>query len=92
MAESDVSVDDGGFRVTTWTIASGDAIPMHRHDHDYVVVPLCEATMHVIGADGSVTIAELKPGTAYRREAGTEHRVENRGSDVIVFTEVERTR
>ena len=64
---------------------------MHRHDHEYVVVPLVSDTMHVTNADGSEIAAELVAGQSYTRPAGSEHRVENRTSPApIVFVEVER--
>lgn len=91
MARSDIQIDTDEFRVTKWSIDPGDAIPMHVHEHDYVVVPLVTATMHVVNADGSEIVAELEQGVSYTRAAGQEHRVENRVSpEPIVFIEVER--
>ncbi|ULN50046.1 cupin [Mycolicibacterium goodii] len=90
-SHGELQQDDGRFRVTRWTIEPGGAIPMHRHEHDYVVVPLVNATMHVVAPDGTDTVAELRIGESYTRIAGVEHRVENRGAvDTIVFVEVER--
>ncbi|ABK70635.1 cupin [Mycolicibacterium smegmatis] len=90
-SHGDLQLDDGRFRVTRWTIEPGGAIPMHRHEHDYVVVPLVNATMHVVAPDGTDTVAELRIGESYSRIAGVEHRVENRGTtDTVVFVEVER--
>ncbi|BDY26516.1 MULTISPECIES: cupin domain-containing protein [Mycolicibacterium] len=79
------------FRVTKWTIEPGGAIPMHRHEYEYVVVPLVTDTMHVVTADGDEIVAELVAGQSYSRPAGSEHTVENRGdTEAIVFVEVER--
>lgn len=90
-SHGEIQSDDGRFRVTRWTIEPGGAIPMHRHDHDYVVVPLRDATMHVVTPDGTATPAHLQTGVSYTRSAGVEHQVENRGStDPVVFVEVER--
>ena len=87
----EVQLDDDLFRVTRWTIEPGGAIPMHRHDHPYVVVPLMTGTMHVVTADGDTIVADLVSGESYTRDAGAEHRVENRGStEPVVFVEVER--
>lgn len=87
----EVQLENDDFRVTKWTIEPGGAIPMHRHDYEYVVIPLVTATMHVTTADGGEIVSELVTGQSYTRPAGSEHRVENRGSDApVVFVEVER--
>lgn len=88
---SDVQLDDEHFRVTRWTIDPGGVIPMHRHEHEYVVVPLVTGTMHVVNSDGSEFAAELISGRSYTRPAGSEHQIENRSPEhAIVFVEVER--
>ena len=92
MARSEVLVDDGRFRVTRWTIEPGDRIDPHEHALDYVVVPLRDATMHVVDADGAVAETALRVGTAYAREAGARHEVQNRGDAVVEFVEVEAKR
>ncbi|QBE48844.1 cupin domain-containing protein [Leucobacter triazinivorans] len=90
-SHGDIQLENEHFRVTRWTIQPGGAIPMHRHEHEYVVVPLVTDTMHVTNADGSEIVAELVAGQSYTRPAGSEHRVENRTSDApVVFVEVER--
>ncbi|MDF3341756.1 cupin domain-containing protein [Mycolicibacterium septicum] len=90
-SRGEVQLENEWFRVTRWTINPGGAIPMHRHDHEYVVVPLVTDTMHVVTADGNEIVAELIAGQSYSRPAGSEHTVENRGDlNPIVFVEVER--
>jgi quercetin dioxygenase-like cupin family protein len=84
-------LDDGRFRVTQWTIEPGGHIPMHRHEYDYVVVPLVNGTMYAVSPDGTEVEAALRIGQSYSRTAGVEHRVENRGTtDNVVFVEIER--
>lgn len=86
-----LQLENDVFRVTQWKIEPGGAIPMHRHEHEYVVIPLVTDTMHVVNADGSEFDASLTMGESYTRPAGAEHRIENRGSaDAVVFVEVER--
>lgn len=88
---AEVQLENEHFRVTRWTIEPGGAIPLHRHDHEYVVIPLVTASMHVVNADGGELVAELVTGRSYTRPAGSEHRIEHRGSETpIVFVEVER--
>lgn len=89
-ATGETQIDDGRFRVTRWTIDPGDEIPMHLHQHDYVVVPLVDYTMHATNADGSETVTDMRNGESYGRVAGAEHAVANRGSERIMFIEVER--
>ncbi len=90
-SHSELQLENDRFRVTKWTINPGGAIPMHRHDYEYVVVPLVTDTMYVVTADGDEIAAELVVGQSYSRPAGSEHTVENRGDrDSIVFVEVER--
>ncbi|WP_168706421.1 cupin domain-containing protein [Gordonia paraffinivorans] len=89
-SHGEVQQDDGRFRVTQWTVEPGGTIPMHRHEHDYVVVPLVDDTMYAVGPDGTEIAAHLRIGESYTRNAGVEHRIENRGTETIVFVEVER--
>lgn len=90
-SHSDLQLENDRFRVTKWTIDPGGAIPMHRHDYEYVVVPLVTDTMYVVTSDGDEIAAELVVGQSYTRPAGAEHTVENRGArSPIVFVEVER--
>ena len=90
-SHAQLQLENDVFRVTKWTIEPGGSIPMHRHDYEYVVIPLVTDTMHVVNADGSEFDAELVTGQSYTRAAGAEHRIENRGSaDDVVFVEVER--
>lgn len=87
----EVQLENEHFRVTTWTVHPGGAIPMHEHSYEYVVVPLMDGVVHVVGADGTETAFEMSIGQCYSRPLGTRHRLENRGSaHLIVFVEVER--
>lgn len=90
MATGETQIDNGIFRVTKWTIEPGDAIPMHVHDYEYVVVPVVSETMHVVNADGSEIVANIRTGESYTRPSGAEHTVENRGSRTVEFVEVEK--
>lgn len=40
MANGEIQIDKGIFRVTKWTIEPGGEILMHVHEYDYVVAPL----------------------------------------------------
>ena len=81
-------IDNDEVRITEWRFAPGAATGAHRHDYDYVVVPLTAGLLKAIGAAGE-TLAELAPGKAYFRKAGVEHDVVNAGAEPFAFVEVE---
>jgi beta-alanine degradation protein BauB len=39
-ARSDTTADDDRVRITTWTFEDGEYTGHHRHEYDYVVVPI----------------------------------------------------
>ena len=81
-------IDNDEVRITEWRFAPGATTGAHRHDYDYVVVPLTAGLLKAIGAAGE-TLAELAPGKAYFRKAGVEHDVVNAGAEPFAFVEVE---
>jgi beta-alanine degradation protein BauB len=81
-----VQVDNDRVRVTEWRFAPGEATGWHRHEVDYVVVPLVEGRLRLEGPD-ETSEAELVAGRAYFREAGIEHDVVNAGEAELVFVE-----
>jgi beta-alanine degradation protein BauB len=85
-----VTTDDDRVRVTTWTFAAdGDATGHHRHEFDYVVVPVTGGTFRVSGLDGSQRELTQSAGVAYAGVAGTAHDVTNTSGRTAVFVEVE---
>ena len=87
----DVQLDNGVFRVTKWTIRPDGVIPMHKHEYEYVVVPMVTDTMLVRNSDGTEIRADLEAGVADARPAGAEHAASNPGGSAdVVFVEVER--
>lgn len=88
-ALSTVQIDNAQTRVTEWRFIPGAATGYHRHDYDYVVVPLTTGTLKLIGPDGTETFAELNTGESYFRNAGVEHDVINANDHEFVFVEVE---
>lgn len=89
MAINTPQIENSVFRVTRWELEPGDSIPEHRHEHDYVVVPLTGGTLSAVTPDGSETAVELSIGQSYARPARAVHTIENRGSAAIVFIEIE---
>jgi quercetin dioxygenase-like cupin family protein len=86
---STVQIDNARTRVSESRFAPGAATGFHRHEHDYVVVPLTTGRLKLIEADGSQTFAELTAGQAYFRNAGVEHDVVNANDFEFVFIEIE---
>jgi beta-alanine degradation protein BauB len=85
-----VQLDDEVFRVTEWRFPPGASTGWHRHERDYVVVPLTTGELTIVTVDGEVAAA-LTAGQSYTRRAGVEHDVQNRNDFEFVFVEVERT-
>jgi len=84
-----VQVENDHLRVTEWRFAPGAATGYHRHGHDYVVVPVYDGELELVGPDGAKTRARLERGKSYFRNAGIEHDVINAGSNLMVFVEIE---
>jgi beta-alanine degradation protein BauB len=92
-ASAVVNVDNDQIRVTTWTFeAAGDAIGQHRHEFDYVVVPVSGGTFTVIDLDGSERQLDQVAGSPYLGTAGTAHDVVNAADEEAVFVEIELKR
>ena len=87
-ARASVQVDTPEARVTEWRLPPGSAIGHHRHEHDYVVVPITDGVMTVISASGSAQ-SPIELGQSYFRKAGVEHDVRNDTAREIVFVEIE---
>jgi len=87
-AVATVQVDNARVRVTEWRFGPGAATGHHRHQYDYVVVPLTTGSLTLVGAAGEAP-ADLVAGRSYFRQAGVEHDVRNANPFVFVFVEIE---
>lgn len=88
-ATATVQVDNERVRVTEWSFTPGSATGYHRHEYDYVVVPLMNGRLKLVGPDGEESFAELEAGVSYYREAGVEHDVINASDSDFSFVEIE---
>jgi quercetin dioxygenase-like cupin family protein len=88
-AKPTVFIDNQRTRVTEWRFAPGAATGWHRHEYDYVVVPLTDGNLKLVEEGGKETLAELKAGIPYARPVGVEHDVVNANDFEFVFIEVE---
>ena len=84
-------IDNDRVRVTRWDFAPGAATGWHRHEHDYVVVPLVSGELQLEEAGGK-RIAELTTGVPYFREEGVEHDVVNANDHDFSFVDIELKR
>lgn len=90
-ATASVQVDNERVRVTEWRFAPGEATGWHRHEFDYVVVPVLAGTLR-LESSGTTAEAQLASGRSYFREAGIEHDVVNAGEAELAFVEIELKR
>jgi quercetin dioxygenase-like cupin family protein len=81
-------VNNAQVRVTEWQFEPGAATGHHRHEFDYVVVPLVDGLLRLV-AVGAESRSELRKGVAYFRKAGVEHDVINAGDKPLAFVEIE---
>ncbi len=83
-----IQLENDRVRVSLWTFTPEAATGWHRHEHDYVVVPMTTGALRIRSAEGETT-AELVTGLAYFRRAGVEHDVFNPNPHEFVFVETE---
>ena len=83
-----VLIENERVRVTRWDLPqTRDCTGWHRHEHDYVVVPLFDGDLRIDTGSGIAT-SSLTTGGSYFCQAGVEHDVCN-GNDVACsFIEV----
>ena len=87
-AQPTVQVDNDRVTVTEWRFPVGAETGWHRHEYDYVVVPL--TTGRLLLDDGKEQrSAELTAGRSYYRPVGVKHNVVNGNDHEFVFIEIE---
>jgi quercetin dioxygenase-like cupin family protein len=87
-AEPTVQIDNDTVRVTEWRFAAGAATGYHRHEYEYVVVPMTTGKLLLDEPEGK-RFAQLHAGVPYTRPAGVEHDVINANDFPFVFIEIE---
>lgn len=89
-ATATVLIDNDRTRVTEWRFAGrGDNTGWHRHAYDYIVIPMQDGALDILGPDGNTTRSELRKGVPYFRQAGVEHDVLSGNDAPFAFVEVE---
>ena len=89
-ATATIFIDNVRVRVTEWRFAKrGDNTGWHRHEYDYVVVPLFDGELHIDTGSGELTVAKMSNGVPYYRNVGVEHDVINGNDFECAFVEIE---
>lgn len=91
-AVATIKIEEPYVRVTEYRFAPGAQTGWHRHQHDYVVVPLLDGQLTLEQPGGASRIAELLTHQPYARNAGVEHNVINSNSYEFAFLEIELLR
>jgi hypothetical protein len=86
---SSTTIDDDRVRITTWTFADGQDTGPHRHEYDYVVVPVTGGSFEIVAPDGASREMIQETAGSYLGRAGTEHNVINRSGRQAIFVEIE---
>jgi len=89
VAQPTVFIDNERVRVTEWRFAPGAATGWHRHEFDYVVVPMADGRLKLVAEGGQESTADLKKGVPYFRNVGVEHDVINANDGEYAFVEIE---
>jgi quercetin dioxygenase-like cupin family protein len=87
-AKATTFIDNDKVIVTEFRFAPGANTGWHRHEHDYVVVPLMDGRLKLETKTGT-NFAEMKKGVPYYRSEGVEHDVINATDGEYAFIEIE---
>jgi len=87
-AKAEVQIDNEVVKVTQWHFPPGGETGWHRHEFNYVVVPLSTGTLLLETSKGD-TSSELSYGVSYYRNKGAEHNVINSNDFEFSFVEIE---
>ena len=88
-ATGDIQEDNTRTRVTLWRFPPHGETGFHRHELDYVIVPLTTGPLRIVDKARKETISSLTAGVSYFRKAGVEHNVVNASDGEFAFVEVE---
>ena len=91
-AVATVHIDNEWTRVTEWRFAPGAETGWHRHEMDYVVVPIATGKLQIDMGNGEEVVADLQLGVPYARNVGVEHNVINANNYEFAFIELESKR
>ena len=82
-------IENDRVRVTEWKFPPDSHTGWHRHEMDYVVVPMVSGQLKLQEKNGKERLADLTQGVSYFRDLGVEHNVINANEFEFVFVEIE---
>ena len=89
-AKPKIVIDNCRFRVTKWLFPKrGDDTGWHRHEYEYIVVPLFDGVLEIGTEGGHIEKSEVKESVPYFREACVEHNVVNGNDFECAFVDTE---
>lgn len=83
-----VQIDNDRVKVTEWRFPPGAETGYHRHEMDYVVVPMTTGRLLLETPEGNFH-NPLTAGRSYTRLTGVEHNVVNDNDHEFSFVEIE---
>ena len=88
LATATIQAENERVKVTLWRFAPGAHTGWHRHEMDYVVVPLTSGPL-TIDTGKEKFLSPLTAGVSYARTLGVEHDVINANAFEFAFVEIE---
>src|ERR1700736_1484142 len=88
-AKCTVHVSNERVLVNEWRFAPGANTGWHRHEYDYVIVPIMDGKLRLLEPGDVTRDAQLQLGIPYFRKAGVEHDVVNPNDGEFAFIEIE---
>ena len=89
VATSNVQIDNNSVKITEYNFSPGSETKYHKHEMDYIVVPINDGELLLVDKFGNKVKSKLKKGVSYFKESGVEHNVINSGSKDLKFIEIE---
>ena len=87
-ASNEVQLDCDRFLITKWVFSPNSETGWHRHNYDYIVVPLSDGQLSLEADKGEKDLI-LKRGGSYSRKKGVEHNVINKSLAEVSFIGIE---
>ena len=84
-----IKFDNDIVRVTKFNLEPGQETGFHRHNFNYVIVPIVDGELTISSKDNPTFKSFIKAGDPYFRNAGVEHNVTNKSDKKIIFIEIE---
>lgn len=88
-ATATVKIDEPYVRVIEYRFEPGAETGWHRHEADYVIVPLMDGDLLLEEPGGTSRVARLKAHEPYARREGVEHNVVSANDVPFAFLEIE---